>query len=176
MQHVHISKHRIYVCIHVCICIYMYLFMYLYLCIYVFVSTCIYASMYLCICIYMYLCIYVTREGEGELLYIVDITQRNLTTWHHFNRILLVFSCSLSQYIGSFQKKYSIGSFELLKKTAPFQAMSLLFLGPFVDYILNGKNILAYPFSPGSIVSSKRQIFHVPISLEFERKMPSFDG
>ena len=132
--------------------------------------------MYLYLYVSMYLCIYVTREGEGELLYIVDITQRNLTTWHHFNRILLVFSCSLSQYIGSFQKKYSIGSFELLKKTAPFQAMSLLFLGPFVDYILNGKNILAYPFSPGSIVSSKRKIFHVPISLEFERKMPSFDG
>ena len=165
-----------YPCMYLYLYVSIYVFVSMYLCICIHMYLCIYVSMYLYLYVSMYLCIYVTREGEGELLYIVDITQRNLTTWHHFNRILLVFSCSLSQYIGSFQKKYSIGSFELLKKTAPFQAMSLLFLGPFVDYILNGKNILAYPFSPGSIVSSKRQIFHVPISLEFERKMPSFDG
>ena len=123
----------------------MYMYMYVCMCIYV------YVYMY----VYVYVCMYVTRE--------VDITSRNLTTWHHFDRIWLVFSCILPQYIGSFQKKYSIGSFELLKKTAPFQAMSLLLLGPFVDYILNGKNILAYPFSPGSIVSMKKQNFHVPI-------------
>ncbi|TVU38203.1 hypothetical protein EJB05_11560 [Eragrostis curvula] len=53
--------------------------------------------------------------------------------------------------IGSFQKKYNIGSFELLSKTAPIQAISLIILGPFVDYYLNGRSLLNYNFSGGAI-------------------------
>ncbi|KAG9136954.1 hypothetical protein Leryth_013810 [Lithospermum erythrorhizon] len=59
-----------------------------------------------------------------------------------------VLCTSLQQIsIGSLQKKYSIGSFELLSKTAPIQAGSLLVLGPFIDYYLSGKLILDYKFS-----------------------------
>nr|ACL54282.1 unknown [Zea mays] len=62
-----------------------------------------------------------------------------------------VFCTSLQQItIGSFQKKYNIGSFELLSKTAPIQALSLIILGPFVDYYLNGRSLLNYPFSGGA--------------------------
>ncbi|KAL9273593.1 UDP-rhamnose/UDP-galactose transporter 2-like protein [Drosera capensis] len=62
-----------------------------------------------------------------------------------------VLSTSLQQIsIGSLQKKYSIGSFELLSKTAPFQALSLIVLGPFVDYYLSGKFILNYQASLGA--------------------------
>lgn len=57
------------------------------------------------------------------------------------------------QSIGSLQKKYSIGSFELLSKTAPIQAISLLVFGPFIDYYLNGQFITNYKLSPGVIVS-----------------------
>lgn len=60
---------------------------------------------------------------------------------------------SSSQTIGSFQKKYNIGSFELLSKTAPIQAISLIILGPFVDYYLNGRWLLNYNFSGGATVS-----------------------
>ncbi|CAK9183429.1 unnamed protein product [Ilex paraguariensis] len=64
-----------------------------------------------------------------------------------------VLSTSLQQIsIGSLQKKYSIGSFELLSKTAPIQALSLLLLGPFVDYYLNGKFISNYKWSSGAIL------------------------
>lgn len=64
-----------------------------------------------------------------------------------------VLSTSLQQItIGSLQKKYSIGSFELLSKTAPIQALSLLILGPFVDYFLNGKLITNYKMSTGAIL------------------------
>ncbi|KAL0925970.1 hypothetical protein M5K25_004350 [Dendrobium thyrsiflorum] len=63
-----------------------------------------------------------------------------------------VFCTSLQQItIGSFQKKYSIGSFELLSKTAPIQAASLLVLGPFMDFCLNGQSILKYHFSTGAL-------------------------
>ncbi|PKA48340.1 UDP-galactose transporter 2 [Apostasia shenzhenica] len=66
---------------------------------------------------------------------------------------IAVLSTSLQQItIGSLQKKYSIGSFELLSKTAPIQALSLVFLGPSIDYYLNGQFILNYIFSSGSIV------------------------
>jgi hypothetical protein len=60
----------------------------------------------------------------------------------------------VEQTIGSLQKKYSIGSFELLSRTAPIQAVSLLILGPFIDYYLNGKFITNYKLSSGAIVSS----------------------
>lgn len=61
-----------------------------------------------------------------------------------------VISTSLQQIsIGSLQKKYSIGSFELLSKTAPIQAISLLLFGPIIDYLLNGNSLLDYKFSSG---------------------------
>ncbi|XP_010555797.1 PREDICTED: UDP-galactose transporter 2-like [Tarenaya hassleriana] len=64
-----------------------------------------------------------------------------------------VLSSSLQQIsIGSLQKKYSIGSFELLSKTAPIQALSLLVLGPFIDYFLSGNFIFNYTMSYGCIL------------------------
>lgn len=67
--------------------------------------------------------------------------------------LVAVVSTSLQQiYIGSFQKKYSIGSFELLSKTAPIQAVSLLVFGPFIDYYLNGQVILNYGLSWGAFI------------------------
>ncbi|ONK59860.1 uncharacterized protein A4U43_C08F11700 [Asparagus officinalis] len=64
-----------------------------------------------------------------------------------------VFCTSLQQItIGSFQKKYSIGSFELLSKTAPIQAVSLLLFGPIIDYYLNGRSLLKYNFASGAIM------------------------
>uniref|UniRef100_A0A7N0URP6 Sugar phosphate transporter domain-containing protein n=1 Tax=Kalanchoe fedtschenkoi TaxID=63787 RepID=A0A7N0URP6_KALFE len=62
-----------------------------------------------------------------------------------------VLSTSFQQIsIGSLQKKYSIGSFELLSKTAPIQALSLLILGPFIDYYLNGILITDYKLTTGA--------------------------
>ncbi|KAJ0620741.1 putative sugar phosphate transporter domain-containing protein [Helianthus annuus] len=56
-----------------------------------------------------------------------------------------VFATSLQQIsIGSLQTKYSIGSFELLSKTAPIQALSLLIFGPFIDYYLSGNLVSDY--------------------------------
>ena len=57
------------------------------------------------------------------------------------------------QYIGALQKKHSCGSFELLSKTAPIQAASLIVVGPFVDYFLVGENLANYTYTSGAIVS-----------------------
>lgn len=65
---------------------------------------------------------------------------------------MAVFCTSLQQItIGSFQKKYNIGSFELLSKTAPIQAVSLILFGPIIDYYLNGRSFLKYHFTTGAI-------------------------
>ncbi|WOL13981.1 UDP-galactose transporter 2-like isoform X1 [Canna indica] len=63
-----------------------------------------------------------------------------------------VLSSSFQQIsIDSLLKKYSIGSFELLSKTAPIQALSLILLGPIIDFYLNGKSILKCEFSTAAI-------------------------
>eukprot|EP00271_Cylindrocystis_brebissonii_P002680 TRINITY_DN13446_c0_g1_i1.p1 TRINITY_DN13446_c0_g1~~TRINITY_DN13446_c0_g1_i1.p1 ORF type:complete len:349 (+),score=61.03 TRINITY_DN13446_c0_g1_i1:128-1174(+) len=63
--------------------------------------------------------------------------------------VLAVVTTALQQiYIGTLQKKYSIGSFDLLSQTAPIQAASLTLVGPFLDYALFHTNIAEYSLSP----------------------------
>ncbi|XP_024928086.1 UDP-rhamnose/UDP-galactose transporter 2 isoform X2 [Ziziphus jujuba] len=83
-----------------------------------------------------------------ELLWFSVVANMSITG---MNLSLMLNSVGFYQTIGSLQKKYSIGSFELLSKTAPIQALSLLIFGPFIDYYLNGKFITNYKMSSGAI-------------------------
>ncbi|KAG6524654.1 hypothetical protein ZIOFF_014589 [Zingiber officinale] len=77
----------------------------------------------------------------------VDINDKGLLC-----ACVAVFYTSLQQIIiGSFQKKYNIGSFELLSKTAPVQAISLVLVGPFADYYLNHRLLMEHHYSSGAI-------------------------
>lgn len=59
-----------------------------------------------------------------------------------------VWSTAMQQYyVHYLQRKYNLGSFNLLGHTAPAQAASLLLLGPFVDYWLTSKRVDAYKYS-----------------------------
>ncbi|XP_074308640.1 UDP-rhamnose/UDP-galactose transporter 6-like [Silene latifolia] len=59
-----------------------------------------------------------------------------------------VWSTALQQYyVHYLQRKYNIGSFNLLGRTAPVQAASLLVVGPFMDYWLTEKRVDAYDYS-----------------------------
>ncbi|KAM1068188.1 UDP-rhamnose/UDP-galactose transporter 4-like [Malus sylvestris] len=61
--------------------------------------------------------------------------------------LVAVWSTALQQhYVHSLQRKYSLGSFNLLGHTAPVQAASLLILGPFLDYWLTNKIVYAYDY------------------------------
>ncbi|KAG6490222.1 hypothetical protein ZIOFF_051507 [Zingiber officinale] len=53
----------------------------------------------------------------------------------------------LIPYVHFLQRKYSLGSFNLLGHTAPAQAASLLLLGPFLDYWLTGKRVDTFGYS-----------------------------
>lgn len=68
---------------------------------------------------------------------------------------LILLFCFLfhMQYVHFLQRKYALGSFNLLGHTAPAQAASLLLLGPFVDYWLTNKRVAAYPYGLTSVVS-----------------------
>ncbi|CAL5321517.1 unnamed protein product [Camellia sinensis] len=122
-----------------------------------------------------------TREVKMAVAVVVvgvgvcTVTDVNVNTKGFFCSVVAVLSTSLQQIvverlngnsqqdfrtacipsfasIGSLQKKYSIGSFELLSKTAPIQALSLLLLGPFIDYYLTGKFISNYRLSSSAFV------------------------
>uniref|UniRef100_A0A803PBP9 Sugar phosphate transporter domain-containing protein n=2 Tax=Cannabis sativa TaxID=3483 RepID=A0A803PBP9_CANSA len=67
--------------------------------------------------------------------------------------LVAVWSTSLQQYYVHFlQRKYSLGSFNLLGHTAPAQAASLLVAGPFLDYWLTSKRVDAYNFGTTSVL------------------------
>lgn len=71
--------------------------------------------------------------------------------------LFFMFLCAfdnLLQYVHHLQRKYSIGSFNLLGRTAPVQAASLLIVGPFFDYWLTGQRVDAYSYSSISVVST----------------------
>jgi hypothetical protein len=51
------------------------------------------------------------------------------------------------QYVHHLQRKYSLGSFNLLGHTAPGQAASLLVLGPFVDFWLTNKRVDTFNYT-----------------------------
>ncbi|KAL5562274.1 hypothetical protein UlMin_032021 [Ulmus minor] len=82
---------------------------------------------------------------------VCTVTDVNINVKGFLCACVAILCTSLQQIlIGSLQKKYSIGSFELLSKTAPIQAISLLVLGPFIDYYLTGKFITSYKLSSGA--------------------------
>ncbi|XP_062097657.1 UDP-rhamnose/UDP-galactose transporter 4-like [Humulus lupulus] len=67
--------------------------------------------------------------------------------------LVAVWSTSLQQYYVHFlQRKYSLGSFNLLGHTAPAQAASLLVVGPFLDYWLTNKRVDAYNYGTTSVL------------------------
>ncbi|XXG40278.1 hypothetical protein AAC387_Pa01g1039 [Persea americana] len=61
---------------------------------------------------------------------------------------IAVWSTSMQQYYVHFlQRKYSLGSFNLLGHTAPVQAATLLLLGPFLDFWLTNKRVDKYDYN-----------------------------
>ncbi|KAK7841423.1 udp-rhamnose/udp-galactose transporter 2 [Quercus suber] len=82
---------------------------------------------------------------------ICTVTDLNVNAKGFLCACVAILSTSFQQIsIGSLQKRYSVSSFELLSKTAPIQALSLLILGPVIDYYLTGKLLSNYKLSSGA--------------------------
>ncbi|PON52674.1 Bi-functional UDP-rhamnose/UDP-galactose transporter [Parasponia andersonii] len=85
---------------------------------------------------------------------VCTVTDVSVNTKGFVAAFIAVWSTSLQQYYVHFlQRKYSLGSFNLLGHTAPAQAASLLTLGPFLDYWLTNKRVDAYNYNLGSLAS-----------------------
>ncbi|CAI5474695.1 unnamed protein product [Closterium sp. Yama58-4] len=83
---------------------------------------------------------------------ICTVTDVTVNTAGLLAAIVAVLSTTFQQiFIGSLQKQYSIGSFDLLSKTAPYQAVLLVICGPTVDYLLTRRSLLAFRPTPASV-------------------------
>uniref|UniRef100_A0A7N0ZWV4 Sugar phosphate transporter domain-containing protein n=1 Tax=Kalanchoe fedtschenkoi TaxID=63787 RepID=A0A7N0ZWV4_KALFE len=84
---------------------------------------------------------------------VCTVTDVSVNTKGFIAAFIAVWSTALQQYYVHFlQRKYALGSFNLLGHTAPAQAASLLMVGPFLDYWLTDKRVDAYPYSTISVV------------------------
>ncbi|KAF3440487.1 hypothetical protein FNV43_RR18771 [Rhamnella rubrinervis] len=84
---------------------------------------------------------------------VCTVTDVSVNTKGFIAALVAVWSTSLQQYyVHYLQRKYSLGSFNLLGHTAPAQAASLLLVGPFLDYWLTNKRVDTYNYSFISLV------------------------
>ncbi|CAN6468503.1 unnamed protein product [Victoria cruziana] len=87
---------------------------------------------------------------------VCTVTDVSVNTKGFVAAVVAVWSTSLQQYYVHFlQRKYSLGSFNLLGHTAPVQAATLLIVGPFLDFWLTNKRIDMYDFNMVSVVSEQ---------------------
>ncbi|KAL5753860.1 hypothetical protein ACOSP7_022080 [Xanthoceras sorbifolium] len=83
---------------------------------------------------------------------VCTVTDVSVNTKGFIAAFIAVWSTTMQQYyVHYLQRKYSLGSFNLLGHTAPAQAASLLLLGPFADYWLTNKRVDAYNYSLASV-------------------------
>ncbi|KAF3793875.1 UDP-galactose transporter 2 [Nymphaea thermarum] len=84
---------------------------------------------------------------------VCTVTDVSVNTKGFLAAVIAVWSTSLQQYyVHYLQRKYSLGSFNLLGHTAPVQAATLLIIGPFLDLWLTNKRIDMYDFNVVSVL------------------------
>ncbi|KAL9256800.1 UDP-rhamnose/UDP-galactose transporter 5-like protein [Drosera capensis] len=96
-----------------------------------------------------------TRLSIGLVLVgvgVCTVTDVSVNAKGFIAAFVAVWSTSLQQYyVHHLQRKYTIGSFNLLGHTAPVQAVSLLIVGPFLDLLLTNKKVYAYDYTLTSV-------------------------
>ncbi|KAK9113310.1 hypothetical protein Syun_020107 [Stephania yunnanensis] len=84
---------------------------------------------------------------------VCTVTDVSVNTKGFIAAVVAVWSTALQQYYVHFlQRKYSLGSFNLLSHTAPAQAGTLVVVGPFLDYWMTSKRIDKYSCSVVSVI------------------------
>ena len=84
---------------------------------------------------------------------ICTVTDVSVNMWGVIAALVAVLSTTFQQiYIGTLQQRHSIGSFDLLAKTAPYQAALLIVTGPTADFFLTRHSLLLYrPSLPATL-------------------------
>ncbi|CAI5514402.1 unnamed protein product [Closterium sp. Naga37s-1] len=77
---------------------------------------------------------------------VCTVTDISVNAFGLITASVAVVSTSLQQiFVGELQRKHNVGSFDLLRQTAPIQAVTLVVVGPFLDYLLTSQNLLEFP-------------------------------
>ncbi|CAI5983410.1 unnamed protein product [Closterium sp. NIES-65] len=77
---------------------------------------------------------------------VCTVTDISVNAFGLVTATVAVVSTSLQQiFVGELQRKHNVGSFDLLRQTAPIQAVTLVIVGPFLDYLLTSQNLLEFP-------------------------------
>ncbi|PIA47827.1 hypothetical protein AQUCO_01400427v1 [Aquilegia coerulea] len=97
---------------------------------------------------------------------VCTVTNVSVNTKGLVAAFVAVWNTALQQYYVHFlQRKYSLGSFNLLGHTAPVQAASFLLLGPFLDYRMTNKRVDKYDNNVVSVVRIKEVELLTPFAL-----------
>lgn len=84
---------------------------------------------------------------------ICTVTDVSVNTRGLVAAVVAVFATTFQQiFIGSLQKQYNVGSFDLLSKTAPYQAALLVLVGPSLDYLLTRRSLLSLHLTTPSLL------------------------
>ncbi|GJP33535.1 hypothetical protein CLOM_g18064 [Closterium sp. NIES-68] len=84
---------------------------------------------------------------------VCTVTDISVNTFGLITATVAVVSTSLQQiFVGELQRKHNVGSFDLLRQTAPIQAVTLLVVGPFLDYALTTHNLLEFPLTSNAAI------------------------
>ncbi|CAI7857323.1 unnamed protein product [Closterium sp. NIES-54] len=87
---------------------------------------------------------------------VCTVTDISVNAFGLITASVAVVSTSLQQiFVGELQRKHNVGSFDLLRQTAPIQAVTLVVVGPFLDYLLTSQNLLEFPVTSNAAVSVK---------------------
>ncbi|CAK9141241.1 unnamed protein product [Ilex paraguariensis] len=62
--------------------------------------------------------------------------------------LAVVTTCVAQIMTNTIQKKFKVSSTQLLYQSSPYQAMTLFFTGPFLDWLLTNQNVFAFKYTP----------------------------
>lgn len=83
---------------------------------------------------------------------VATVQETSTNFWGTVFAVIAVLSTSAQQLlVGRLQSEYKIGSNDLLGRTAPRMAASMLFIGPFLDMVLTGRWVTDYKWKLESL-------------------------
>ncbi|XP_038705750.1 UDP-xylose transporter 3-like isoform X2 [Tripterygium wilfordii] len=80
---------------------------------------------------------------------IATVTDLQLNLLGSILSLLAVITTCVAQIMtNTIQKKFKVSSTQLLYQSSPYQAITLLIVGPFLDGLLTSKNVFAFNYTP----------------------------
>ncbi|CAN6463241.1 unnamed protein product [Victoria cruziana] len=84
---------------------------------------------------------------------IATVTDLQLNALGSVLSLLAVITTCIAQIMtNTIQKRFKVSSTQLLYQSSPYQAMTLVITGPFLDWLLTDQNVFAFKYTPQVLV------------------------